>query len=481
MNNFFEAPQYHFARMIFERSLGVLYFVAFLSAFNQFKALLGEKGLLPVPDYLKYVTFKMSPGLFHWKYSDKLLRLVCLVGMILSLLIAAGFIGKAPVLIHMFTWLTIYFLYLSIVNVGQDFYSFGWETMILEAGFFAAFMGPEHVTPSWIPILILRWMLFRTEMGAGLIKLRGDPCWRDLTCLYYHHETQPLPNPLSRYFHFCPKWFHRMGVVFSHFCQLVAPIGLFLPQPIAFVAAGFLILHQLILVISGNYSWLNWLTIVLGFLAIPQWESYEFTVSSGPLWFEYIQYAVLVQALYLSYKPLLNLFSSSQYMNYCWNRWHLVGAYGAFGSVTKERYEVVIEGTLSDNPLDESAWKEYSLKGKPVELNRRPPVVAPYHLRLDWMIWFLPFTVMVSGKSIYVRGHRLWFIKLMMQLLENNRELLKLMRNNPFPHEPPKYVRARFYLYQFTTPEEYRQTGNIWKREYYGEFCPTLSSESLSQ
>ena len=475
------APQYHFARMIFERSLGVLYFVAFLSAFNQFKALLGEKGLLPVPEYLKYVTFKIAPGLFHWKYSDKFLRLVCFAGMILSLLIAAGFIGKAPVLVHMFTWLTVYFLYLSIVNVGQDFYSFGWETMILEAGYFAAFMGPEHVTPSWIPILILRWMLFRTEMGAGLIKLRGDPCWRDLTCLYYHHETQPLPNPLSRYFHFSPKWFHRMGVVFSHFCQLVAPIGLFFPQPIAFVAAGFLILHQLILVISGNYSWLNWLTIVLGFLAIPQWESYEFTVSARPVWFEYIQYLVLIQALSLSYKPLLNLFSSNQFMNYCWNRWHLVGAYGAFGSVTKERYEVVIEGTLSDNPLDESEWKEYVMKGKPVELNRTPPIVAPYHLRLDWMIWFLPFTVMVSGKSIYVRGHRLWFIKLMMQLLENNRELLKLLRKNPFPHEPPKYVRAKFYLYQFTTPDEYKMTGNIWKREYYGEFCPILSSESLSQ
>jgi hypothetical protein len=477
MSDIFSSPQYHFARMLFERSLGAIYFVAFLSAFNQFKALLGEKGLSPVPEYLKLVSFKEAPSLFHWKYSDQLLKVVCIVGMILSALIIIGVMGQAPIVVHMLSWLTIYFLYLSIVNIGQEFYGFGWETMLLEAGFFAAFMGPEWVTPSWIPILILRWMLFRTEMGAGLIKLRGDRCWRDLTCLYYHHETQPLPNPLSRFFHHGPEWFHRFGVVFSHFCQLVAPFGLFLPQPVALISTGFLILHQFILVISGNYSWLNWLTIVLGFLAIPNWETYEFITVERPLWFEIIQYTVLIQAVILSYKPLLNLFSPNQYMNYCWNRWHLVGAYGAFGSVTKERYEIVIEGTASENQLDESQWKEYGFRGKPVELNRTPPVVAPYHLRLDWMIWFLPFTVHVGAGRIHVRGHRMWFIRLMMKLLENDNELIKLFRKNPFQDRPPKFVRAKFYQYNFNSNDEKKETGNIWKRTYLGEFCPALSSE----
>ena len=266
MSDLFPAPQYFLARLLFERSLGALFFVAFLSAFNQFKALLGSEGLSPAPEFLKATSFRESPSLFYWKYSDQLVRIVCVFGMVLSVSIATGVLSQAPVILHMLTWLTVYFLYLSIVNVGQEFYGFGWETMILEAGYFAAFMGPSFITPSWIPILILRWMLFRTEMGAGLIKIRGDSCWKDLTCLYYHHETQPLPNPFSRFFHHSPKWFHRMGVVFSHFCQLVAPFGLFFPQPVAFIAAGFLIVHQLILVISGNYSWLNWLTIVLGVL-----------------------------------------------------------------------------------------------------------------------------------------------------------------------------------------------------------------------
>jgi hypothetical protein len=467
----FLAPEYELARSFFERGLGVLYFFAFLSAHHQFPALLGSKGLLPVPEFLSQTTFKERPSLFHWSYSDKLLKLVTSVGMFFSLLAALGVLARFPILLHMASWLLIYFLYLSLVNVGQEFYGFGWETMILEAGFFQAFMGPAHVAPSWIPILILRWMLFRTELGAGLIKLRGDPCWRDLTCLYYHHETQPLPNPLSRFFHFSPKWLHRQGVLFSHFCQLIAPFGLFFPGPVASVAGGFLIFHQLLLVISGNYSWLNWLTIVLGFLAI---SSPGESALLMPQWFFFVQVGILILALVLSYRPLKNLFSQRQLMNYCWNNWHLVGAYGAFGSVTKERYEIVIEGTQGDIQNEECEWKEYSFKGKPVELDRTPPIVAPYHLRLDWMIWFLPFTVFVSGKSIYVRGHSLWFIRFMMKLLANDEAILKLLRKNPFEERPPTWVRASFYQYHFTTKEEKKKTGHVWKREYLGEFCPPI-------
>jgi len=478
MEDFFLTSNYVTARMIFDQLLAFLYFTAFLSAFNQFPALLGSKGLLPAHEFISRRTFKSAPSIFHWKYSDPFLRTVCVIGMTLGLLIASGLMRDAPIFFHMLTWLTLYGLYLSIVNVGQDFYGFGWETMILEAGFFAAFMGPHWVTPSWIPLLIIRWMLFRTEMGAGLIKLRGDSCWRDLTCLYYHHETQPLPNPLSRFFHHRSKLFHRFGVVFSHFCQLVAPLGLFLPQPIASIAGGFLILHQLILVISGNYSWLNWITIVLGAVCIHD-GFFQITVQTTPppLWFELIQYGIGLLAIVLSYQPLLNLFSENQYMNYCWNRWHLVGAYGAFGSVTKKRYEVVLEGTAEEYPDTQTKWHEYGFKGKPVELDRTPPVVAPYHLRLDWMVWFLPFNVKVSGEQIYVRDHALWFIRLMTKLLENEINLMSLFRNNPFEDGPPKWVRARFYHYQFTEPGG----PNVWKRKLLGEFCPPLSKAMVDE
>ncbi|HXH30650.1 MAG TPA: lipase maturation factor family protein [Bacteriovoracaceae bacterium] len=478
MENLLSAPDYFWIRLIFERGVAVLYFVAFTSALNQFPALLGEKGLLPVKDFLRQVGFKDAPSLFHWKYSDHLLKIVCWVGMGTSAGITLGFLSTAPILVHLLCWLLLYFLYLSIVNVGQDFYGFGWETMLLEVGFFTAFMGPAWVTPGWIPIIILRWMLFRTEMGAGLIKLRGDPCWRNLTCLYYHHETQPLPNPWSRYFHHMPKWGHRSGVVFSHFVQLIVPFGLFFPQPIAQVCGALIIAHQLILVISGNYSWLNWLTIVLGLLAFQ--DPGESGASAPiPQWFLLLQVGAGFLTLYLSYRPLLNLFSPKQRMNFCWNRWHLVGAYGAFGSVTRDRYEINLEGTTDERLSEETRWEEYTFKGKPVKLDRLPALVAPYHLRLDWMIWFLPFTVGVSGEQIYVRGHEMWFLRLMQKLLRNEPLILKLLKDNPFTGAPPTFVRARFYRYNFTSSAEYKSSNNLWKRKYLGDFLPPVSLQSF--
>ena len=252
MEEYLLAPDMVFVRSLFTRSLAVLYFIAFLNAFNQFPALLGEGGLLPVKNWTRMLSWKQSPSIFFWKYSDQMLKRICLFGMLASLFLAA--IGTTSFLLHIFLWLILYGLYMSVVNVGQTFYGFGWESMLLEAGFFAAFLGPEKSMPVWIPILVLKWMLFRTELGAGLIKMRGDPCWRELTCLIWHHETQPMPNPLSRIFHHGPEWFHKAGVVFSHFVQLIVPAFVFLPSPVSDIAGALIIIHQLILVVSGNYA-----------------------------------------------------------------------------------------------------------------------------------------------------------------------------------------------------------------------------------
>ena len=147
-------------------------------------------------------------------------------------------------------------------------YGFGWESLLLEAGFLAIFLGNDDTAPPVLVLWLVRWLLFRVEFGAGLIKLRGDPCWRDLTCLYYHHETQPMPGPLSWFFHHLPKPLHRVEVAGNHFAQLVVPFALFAPQPVASVAAAIVIVTQLWLVLSGNFAWLNWITIILAFSAI---------------------------------------------------------------------------------------------------------------------------------------------------------------------------------------------------------------------
>jgi hypothetical protein len=163
----------------------------------------------------------------------------------------------------------------------------------------------------------------------------------------------------------------------------------------------------------------------------------------------------------LSYWPVRNLLGRSQLMNYSFNRLHLVGTYGAFGSVTRQRYELVVEGTDATEPTDDARWREYEFRGKPGDPRRRPPQVAPYHLRLDWLMWFAALS---SG---YATG---WFQPFIGKLLEGDRATLRLLRHNPFPDKPPTWVRARYYLYRFTTWPERRETGAWWVRELMGEY-----------
>lgn len=471
------------SRLLLQRGIAAIYMVAFIAVLLQFKPLLGERGLLPVPDFVRQVSFRNAPSIFCWRYSDRLLDLVGWTGLLLSACAFAGLTEAGPVWISVSAWLLIWFLYLSIVNVGQSFFGFGWESMLLEAGFFAAFLGPARMQASIVPILILRWMLFRTEVGAGLIKLRHDPCWRDLTCLLYHYETQPLPNPLSWYFHRLPRVLHRFSALASHFIQIVAPFALFAPQPWASIAGALIIFHQLVLIISGNYSWLNWLTVVLGFSAC----SHRLLAAAPPppvprpLAFDILLYIVATVTILLSIRPALNLFSPTQAMNASYNPFHLVNAYGAFGHVSRERYEIVIEGTPDAFIAPATSWHEYEFKGKPGDPMRMPPQVAPYHLRLDWMVWFLPFSVTVTDAGIRVRGHKLWFLRFIQKLLTNDAATLRLMRKNPFPDRPPALIRALFYQYRYTTWAEKRQTGAWWNRRLLGIYLEPVSREILEK
>ena len=472
-------------RLLVQRTLAAVYLIAFIAALKQFKALLGERGLLPVPHFLKRGRLGDSPSIFNWRYSDRLLDAVVWVGIILSAAAVLGISEAGPSLLSMSTWLVLWMLYLSIVNVGQTFYAFGWESMLLEAGFFTAFMGPARLEPSLIPVLILRWMLFRTELGAGLIKVRHDRCWRELSCLFYHYETQPLPNPLSWYFHRLPKVMHKFSVLFSHFVQLVIPFGLFAPQPFASIAGGLIIFHQLWLIISGNYSWLNWLTVVLGITAfsdsilgrlLPVHAAQtlpRFPLMNGLL------FVIAGGTVLLSIQPFLNLCARNQLMNYSYNRFHLVNTYGAFGSVTKKRYEIVIEGTDDPFVTDQTHWREYGFKAKPGDPCRTPPQVAPYHLRLDWLMWFLPFSVAVTSRGIQMSGYDVWFLRLIQRLLEGDEATLKLLRHNPFKNGSPRFIRALFYLYRYTNWREKRETGAWWTRRLIDVYLPPVSLADL--
>jgi hypothetical protein len=474
-------------RLLLQRGMAAVYFVAFLCVARQFKPLLGERGLLPVPAYVGQRRFVEAPSLFCWRYSDRLLDVVAWAGLLLSACALFGLTEAGPVWLTLIAWLLLWFLYLSIVNVGQKFFAFGWESMLLEAGFFTAFLGPSHMRPSMIPILVLRWMLFRTEIGAGLIKLRHDPCWRNLTCLLYHYETQPLPNPLSWYFHRLPAVLHRFSALFSHFVQIVVPFALFAPQPIASIAGSLIIFHQAWLIISGNYSWLNWLTVVLGFSAYSD-RVLAFALplaapalAPRPLLFDMVLYLIGAATLALSIQPVRNLFSKNQLMNFSYNRFHLVNTYGAFGNVGRERYEIVIEGTSDRLITQHTQWKEYAFKAKPGDPTRMPPQVAPYHYRLDWLIWFLPFSVAVTGAGIQVWSYNLWFLRLIRKILVGDAGLLRLMGRNPFPEQPPRFIRALFYQYRYTDNQQRLQTGAWWARQLKGVYLQPVSLETLEE
>lgn len=322
-------------------------------------------------------------------------------------------------------------------------------------------------------LVLLWWLLFRVELGAGLIKLRGDPCWRDLTCLEFHHETQPMPNPLSRWFHLLPRPLHRVEVAANHVAQLVAPFLLFAPQPVRTWAALLMIVTQGYLMLSGNFAWLNLLTIVLACSALDgdlvTWvpgTPGPASVAAAPWWFEALGWAVAAVIAVLSWPVVTNLVSKRQRMNASFTSLRLVNTYGAFGSVTRTRDELVIEGTADPDPGPASAWEEYGFKGKPTDPAQRPRQVAPYHLRLDWLLWFVPLSTAYADP---------WLEPFLLALLRGDEDVLSLVDRNPFPDRPPTAVRVRRYRYRFTTRAEKRATGRWWERQLLGEVVRPVS------
>ena len=463
-------------RFLVERGLGAIYLIAFVVAARQFPALCGERGLEPATELLRFVRFRDAPSLFHWRYSDRFLVLVAGLGIVLSASVVVGLASAAPLPVTMAVWLVLWALYLSIMNVGRTFYGFGWESQLCETGFLAIFLGNDATAPALPVLLLMRWIGFRVEFGAGLIKLRGDPCWRALTCMDYHHETQPLPNPVSWFAHHAPRAFHRLEALGNFFAQLVLPFGLFLPQPVASVSAVLMIGTQLYLVVTGNYAWLNWITIVA--LTAGLSDSVVGTVAPGligvlgipaggewPVWYTAAVVAVSALVVVLSYWPVRNLLSSRQAMNASFNPLHLVNTYGAFGSVTRRRFEVIVEGTLASAADADAEWREYEFKGKPGDPRRLPGQVAPYHLRLDWLMWFIPISPGYAGA---------WFERFLVRVLEGDRPTLRLLRRDPFDGKAPRYVRARLFHYRFTTLRELRETGAWWQRTPVAELVPPV-------
>ncbi len=482
-------PTYWLTRFVILRSLGAIYVIAFLVAINQIIPLIGSDGLLPVDMFLKQVHdsigsdaagFRELPSVFWFGHSDATLLTAAWIGFLLSLIVTAGYANAIMMAV-------LWFLYMSFVHVGQNWYGYGWEIQLTETGFLAIFLCPlldarpfPKREPPLPVIFLFRWLTFRIMLGAGLIKLRGDEIWRNATALFYHFETQPIPGPLSRWFHFLPRTALKAGVWFNWLAEIAAPFFVFWPRLARHIAGVIIILFQFNIILSGNLSFLNWLTIVPAlacfddvFLAkvLPRTLIRKAAVAAENAEesraMQTTAWVLVVIILFLSVAPVMNMISTQQIMNTSFDPLDLVNTYGAFGTVGQERYNVIFEGTTDNDSTDNAHWKEYIYKGLPVRLDKRPPQIAPYQLRLDWQMWFAS----MATPDVYP-----WTYNLVWKLLHDDDKTTSLFAGNPFSNNPPRYVRAVLYRYRFAKPDN--PQGLWWTRERLGLWLPPLSENN---
>ena len=459
-----QQDSYWLTRFVLVRWLGLVYAIAFFAAARQLVPLVGAHGLTPAPLFLNQVQaalggtfncFTRLPMVFWFDSSDTMLRVVPWLGFALSLVVVAGYANSI-------IFAVLWFLYMSVVHVGQEWYGYGWEIQLLETGFLAIFLVPfldgrpfPRRAPPFLVIFLFRWLIVRIMLGSALIKLRGDPCWRDFTALYYFFETQPLPNPSSRWFQFLPHPILQAGVAFNFLAELVAPFFAFGPRNCRIVAGVIMVGFQLTLISCGNLSFLNWLTIVPALACfddrfwrwllppfVTDWADHaQECVRPSRLVFGFsVALAVLIG--WLSIPVVFNLCSPQQQMNNSYDPLDLVGTYGAFGSIGQERYDLIIEGTNSPDPVAATDWKEYTYAAAPCDVTRPPIQIAPYQPHLDWQLWFAAMAT--------VREYP-WTLNLVWKLLHNDPDTLSLFarHGNPFPGHPPRFIRIGYYRYHF--------------------------------
>lgn len=481
---------YRHTRFWILRLLGLVYATAFLILIQQLEPLIGSHGLLPAADFLDRVRAAGSasgstwtavthlPTLFWVGCSDTVLMATAWLGFALSLL---ALFGVSNAVLQLALWA----MYLSFVQVGQLFYGYGWETQLAETGFLAIFLCPllgwrpwPDSEPPRVVIWLFRWLIIRIMLGAGAIKLRGDPCWRDLTCLAYHYQTQPIPNPLSLWLNAMPMGFHKAGVLFNYLVEMVAPFLVLGPRRARHAAGVLFVVFQATLIASGNLSFLNWLTMVPALacfddsfwekLSPGRWRRYTVARQRAAARPSQMAAAWLVAALVavLSVQPVLNLLSPRQIMNTSFDPLRLVNTYGAFGSVGRVRNEIVIEGTRDETVGPGTRWQEYEFPCKPGDVMRRPCVISPYHYRLDWQIWFAAMSTI---------DRQPWLIHMAAKLLDADPGIRSLLARDPFGDRPPRYIRMQLYRYEFTRPGE--KTSAWWRRSLLREYLRPISRD----
>ncbi len=473
---------YALSAWLFTRLIALIYCVAFISVAVQARGLWGSRGILPIAGYLEAVEMQTSanrywqlPSLFWINHTDEVLVGAAWVGAICA---ALAFLGFA----QGWMFLVCFALYLAYVTAGQDFMSFQWDSLLLEVGFLTLFVAPWSFKfdlftahePHWSVRVMFGFVIFKLMFLSGVVKiLSGDESWRDFSAMGFHYWTQPLPNPLSPFMHALPAWYHRIETAFTFVIELILPFLILFPRTRVWAGLGFFALSVMIF-LTGNYTFFNLLTMVLCIWLIPDsWlepfiETLPFRLVENPP-------SVFAHPALSGVMVVLALFS----VYWCTRFWigeranaslwpilrnvqafHISNPYGLFATMTKSRPEIIIEGSR-----DGAEWKEYDFSYKPGNLYHIPPVVAPHQPRVDWQMWFA---------ALGNFRENIWLQNLMVRIFENSPEVMPFFSVNPFENEPPRFLRARLYKYEFTRPGEILTEGKWWKRELISEYSPVL-------
>jgi predicted DCC family thiol-disulfide oxidoreductase YuxK len=475
---------YVLTRALFLRLLGVIYLIAFVSFFVQMDGLIGTNGVLPAQQFIDAVTnhfggskWWIAPTLAYYDSSDRFLHILAIAGIVCSCLLI---VGVLPMVMSIALWAT----YLSLVTVGQVFLGYQWDALLLETGFLAILFSPlfwigrRTVQPSPIALFMIRWLLFRLMFLSALVKLLADDCWRDMSALRYHFETQPLATWTSWHAHHSPQWMLAIGCVVMFFIEAVVPFLYFAPRRTRMLAFWLTVLLQVNIMLTGNYGFFNLLTIVLAISLLDdpalsrvlrmapdlrQLRRPRLRPLVAPIALVIFVLSVMAAidriALINWPKPLAKVQEFAQ-------RFHIANAYGLFAMMTRERPEIIIEG--SDDGI---TWKPYEFKWKPGDVKSTPRFCEPHMPRLDWQMWFA---------ALGPERHSTLLQNLAVRLWQRQPEVLDLLANNPFPDRPPQYIRMVLWNYRFSDPRTRRETGAWWTREeirvlFRLDFRPRLS------
>jgi hypothetical protein len=471
------ADDYRLVSALFLRLLSLIYLAAFASIGLQITGLAGAEGILPYPDTLERVEaefgvarFWLHPSLFWIHAGDRALQLAAVAGCVFAILL---FFNRAPRMSLVF----LYLLYLSLSHAGQLFMNFQWDYLLLEAGFLAIFLPGCARFVIWL----YRWLLFRFRFLSGAAKLLSqDPTWANLTALTFYFEVQPLPHAGAWYAHQLPAWLLISAALLVLFIELVVPFMMFLSRRPRFFAAWATLALQVAILLTSNHNFFNLLTMVLCLFLFDDRAVRRVLPAGICSWLlkgkrERIQtgnrpsrtaLAVLLTAVFVTLgvfqawemfagrrSPGPVAFVLDQIRGF-----RVINKYHVFPTMKTERLELLIEGSS-----DGSEWKPYIFRYKPGDLLERPQIVVPHQPRLDWMMWFVPPRHPLN---------LMWFDAFLQRLLQNSPQVTQLLKTNPFPEEPPRYLRVTLYRYRFTDSSTRENTGQWWEREYLGPFFP---------